>query len=422
MRNIIFVILFSVICSIILLLLLLLCINKKKEKFEEKFEENITLKINYNSNVCELCEIGKKYDTDKSLDSYPYTLFYENLFRDKKNENLKICILDGGSLMMWRDYFKNSEIYGFEYNNELINKKPYINDKIKLENIDFTKNSMVSTFERVNVMFDIVICNSIKNFEDQIIAIENTYKYVKPGGILIVEDIFNEKEYINRLNHILKDYYFLELYNKIKSYYNKLLVIIKPGEQIFKNKNKLTIITPSYRPDNLLKFRDSINFDYIEEWIIVYDGSKITENPNIFKNNSKIKEYVYKGKGISGNPQRNYALTKVTNPNTSLYYLDDDNIIHPDLYKLVNLIDNTKIYTFNQLIYTFNELNILKGNNIRNDYIDTAMFIVPFNTCKNIRWIPEKRGADGYYITECYDKYKYLHIFVDNDLCYYNKL
>ena len=46
-----------------------------------------TLKINYNSNKSELCDIGQKYDTDKSLDSYPYTLFYENLFRDKKNIN-----------------------------------------------------------------------------------------------------------------------------------------------------------------------------------------------------------------------------------------------------------------------------------------------------------------------------------------------
>jgi hypothetical protein len=53
----------------------------------------------------------------------------------------------------------------------------------------------------------------------------------------------------------------------------------------------------------------------------------------IFQGNNKIKEYVCKGEGISGNPQRNYALTKITNPNTVLYYLDDDNILHPNLYK-----------------------------------------------------------------------------------------
>jgi hypothetical protein len=91
--------------------------------------------------------------------------------------------------------------------------------------------------------------------------------------------------------------------------------------------NKLTIITPSYRINNLLEIKKSLNFEYIEEWIIVYDGNRIATNPYIFKENEKIKEYIYKCSGISGNGQRNYALTKITNENTLLYYLDDDNII-----------------------------------------------------------------------------------------------
>ena len=112
--------------------------------------------------------------------------------------------------------------------------------------------------------------------------------------------------------------------------------------------NKLTIITPSYRINNLLEIKKSLNFEYIEEWIIVYYGNRIETNPYIFEENEKIKEYIYKRSGISGNGQRNYALTKFTNENTLLYYLDDDNIIHPDLYNLLNYIDNNTIYSFNQ--------------------------------------------------------------------------
>jgi hypothetical protein len=94
----------------------------------------ITLKLDYNINTSELCEIGKKYDTDKSSQRsnvtnyrhcHPYTLFYDGLFKNSKEEHLKIAelgILDGASLLMWREYFKNAEIYGFEYNNDLINK------------------------------------------------------------------------------------------------------------------------------------------------------------------------------------------------------------------------------------------------------------------------------------------------------------
>jgi len=61
----------------------------------------------------------------------------------------------------------------------------------------------------------------------------------------------------------------------------------------------------------------------------------------------KLKN-IYKCDWISGNGQGNYALTKITNPDTLLYYLDDDNIIHPDLYNLLDFIDNKTIYTLNQ--------------------------------------------------------------------------
>lgn len=404
-----------------------------------------TLKINYNNNSSELCEIGKKYDTDKSSQRnnvtdhrycHPYTLFYDGLFRNKKNDNLKIAelgILDGGSLLMWREYFTNAQIYGFEYYNHLITnfKQNFNNDRISLANINVKdKNSIIKTFNNLNILYDIIIEDTTHEFEDQIRVIENTYQYLKPGGILIIEDIFkrfNENDYINRLGDILEyfqDYYFIELdhVNKNSTGWDndKLFVLIKGGnEPIFKNTNKLTIITPSYRIDNLLEIKNSINFDYIEEWIIVYDGSKIIDNPKLFQNqeNNKIKEYVYKcqDRGISGNPQRNYALSKITNQESLLYYLDDNNIVHPNMYKLLNIIDNNKMYTFNQY-------RRIKGNNISIDHIDTSMVIIPYNLCKNVKWMLDKYTADGIYIVECYNNNKSIHIYIDNDLCYYNKL
>jgi hypothetical protein len=46
-------------------------------------------------------------------------------------------------------------------------------------------------------------------------------------------------------------------------------------------------MTPSYRIENLKK--KSINFEYIDEWIIVYDGNKIKSNPCGFEDNKKLK-------------------------------------------------------------------------------------------------------------------------------------
>jgi predicted O-methyltransferase YrrM len=402
-----------------------------------------SLKINYKNNSSELCEIGKKFDTDKSSQRnnvsnvrhcHPYTLFYDGLFRNKKDENLKIAelgIAEGASLLMWKEFFINSEIYGFEYCDYHINnfKKKFNNDRITLSEIDVTnKESIKKSFSELNILYDIIIEDTTHQFEDQIKVIENTYQYLKPGGILIIEDVFksyNESDYINRLTPILEefqDFYFIELdhINRNSTGWNndKLFVLVKGGDEpIFKNTNKLTIITPSYRINNLLEIKKSINFEYIDEWIIVYDGSKIIDNPNLFTNqeNNKIKEYVHKGEGISGNPQRNYALTKITNSDTLIYYLDDDNIIHPDMYGLLNIIDNNKIYTFNQY-------NRLKGDNPRMGRIDTAMIITPYNLCKKEEWMVDKYYADGIFIENIYNANKNIHIFVDNDLCYYNKI
>jgi predicted O-methyltransferase YrrM len=396
-----------------------------------------TLKINYNFNSSLLCEIGKKFDTDKSSQRsnvtnsrhcHPYTLFYDGLFRNKKNDNLTIAelgILEGSSLRMWQEYFPTATIHGFEYNNDFICrfKSLYNNDRITLSHINVTNcESIKSAFSAANKLYDLIIEDTTHQFEDQIRVIENTYQYLKPGGILIIEDIFkryNENDYIERLRPILhnfQDYYFVELdhVNKNSTGWDndKLFILVKSGEPIFKNNNKITIITPSYRLNNLPNLRNSINFDYVEQWIIVYDGSKIIDNPKLF-DHAKIKEYVHKGEGISGNPQRNYGLDMITNKDTFIYYLDDDNIIHPNLYRLLNIIDKN--------IYTFNS-NKHNGNNVSVYNIDTAMCILYYNLCSDIRWRLDKYEADGIYISDCYEKNKDKHIYVDNFLSYYNKL
>ena len=86
--------------------------------------------------------------------------------------------------------------------------------------------------------------------------------------------------------------------------------------------------------------------------------------------------------------------------------------MHADLYHLLDLIDNN-------IIYTFNQYNGIKGNNINVGYIDTAMVIIPFNLCKNIKWKLDVYEADGY-IKECYEnnKDKHIYVYIDQDLCY----
>jgi glycosyltransferase involved in cell wall biosynthesis len=189
----------------------------------------------------------------------------------------------------------------------------------------------------------------------------------------------------------------------------------------------VVLITPSIRPNNLIKIRDSIKFEYINKWIIVYDGSKIAENPKLFANDcfsDKIEEHVYKGDGGSGNPQRNYALDLIKDMDTYLYYLDDDNIIHPHLYTLLSTLEDNRMYTFDQQrpdnIFPYKTL--LKGDNVALYNIDTAMMLIDYNLCRNIRWDAYKYNADGLYITECYEKNKNNWIYINKTMAFYNPL
>ena len=93
-----------------------------------------TLRIHYHHNKSELCELGRKYDSDKSSQRdhvsdyrhcHPYTLFYDALFRKKRHDSMHIAelgILEGGSLRMWQDYFTNATIHGFDFDLSLINR------------------------------------------------------------------------------------------------------------------------------------------------------------------------------------------------------------------------------------------------------------------------------------------------------------
>ena len=219
--------------------------------------------------------------------------------------------------------------------------------------------------------------------------------------------------------------YFMLIYKSCDEYhiYNRTVL---PEEPFVGERKKVTIITPSIRPENLLKIKESIRFEYVNEWIIVYDGKKILENPHQFDTGAdceKITEHVYLGEGTSGNPQRNYALDHVKNPDTYLYFLDDDTIIHSDLYELLDVVKDGKMYTFDQKrpadVFPFKE--VLKGDNVKVFNIDTGMMLIDFNLCKDIRWTIDKYNSDGIYITECFSRNIMKWEYVNKVMSYYNR-
>ena len=194
--------------------------------------------------------------------------------------------------------------------------------------------------------------------------------------------------------------------------------------------NKIVLITPCYRIENLKKIYETIDFNIIIKWIIVYDGKHIAKNPQLFINNNNIEEYIHtSNEGKWGNTQRNYALDILTKKkalhNCFIYYLDDDNIIHPNLYNIFKFVKKNNIYTFDQkrlsnIDGSYGET--LKGNDISWKKIDTAQMLLYYPLIKNIRWNVNIYQADFYYIKECcVNNYK-VHNYIPFELCYWNYL
>jgi len=164
-----------------------------------------------------LCELGLKYHTDKSpISSYElrhsYTMLYDFIFGKIKYDNIKIGeigIWKNASLKCFREYFPNAEIYGFEFILTLI-------DEAKKDNLEKTyyyyldeaiPETIQKSFQESGGNFDIIIEDGSHFFEHQINVILNIIPYLKPGGVLIIEDIFksiNESDFEEKITPISK--------------------------------------------------------------------------------------------------------------------------------------------------------------------------------------------------------------------------
>lgn len=232
------------------------------------------------------------------------------------------------------------------------------------------------------------------------------YLYTTNDEEIILTNIINKNLYTNILNLKFSKYrviYFLTLLD------NCLLIIKK-----YKEIKILTLITPCSRPNNLREIFKSINMDYIKKWIIVHDSIKQIK---IFNHKDIIEVNIKNKNSIVGNAQRNYALSLIDN-NSLVYFLDDDNIIHNNLYKLLNIIESGYHYTFDQERYpNESKLSYFPGNF---EHIDTAMFIVDYNLCSNLKWIIDVYDADGRFFNTT--KKSYNTIYINTIMAYYNKL
>jgi SAM-dependent methyltransferase len=132
--------------------------------------------------------IAYKYDTDKSQ---LYLNNYERYFQSLANQDVKLLeigINKGGSLLMWRDFFRNGKIIGLDLNQVDIDDPT---GKISVYQGDQRDPDLLDRIgaECAAEGFDIIIDDASHIAEFTKISFWHLFdNHLKPGGIYIIED------------------------------------------------------------------------------------------------------------------------------------------------------------------------------------------------------------------------------------------
>ncbi len=166
----------------------------------------------------ELEKIALKYDVKKSQSKHYYTKWYNFYFLPVRFDNLNILeigVASGKSLMMWKKYFSNSNIYGVEIEKSVINKELTKDCKIFIGN-QVDKEFLKKVCKKVSLGFDIIIDNGSNFARDQVFTFQYLFNKLNPGGIYIIEDLQKSyREKYKKESHLPTIEYFKKIIDDI---------------------------------------------------------------------------------------------------------------------------------------------------------------------------------------------------------------
>lgn len=172
--------------------------------------------------MTDLCKIMSHFGSDKghpeqSKQNHDYTIFYDSIFKDFKNKEIRLFELGLGtnntnilsnmgvngkpcaSLYGWRTYFPNSWVFGADIDKDILIQFP----KIKTFYCDQTDPKCIANMWNEPLLqenFDIIIEDGLHTFEANVCFFENSIHKLNNGGYYIIEDIndiniqlFNDK-------------------------------------------------------------------------------------------------------------------------------------------------------------------------------------------------------------------------------------
>ena len=139
--------------------------------------------------------------------------------------NMTVNGMPGASLRVWRDYFKNAQIYGADIDKDIL----FQEDRIKTYYVDqLNTPSIENMWKNIGINnFDIIIDDGLHTSDANVNLFINSINKLKKNGIYIIEDV-----HILELNNIMEKLKkfnpeLIVLQNKNVKYQNNNLVLIR---------------------------------------------------------------------------------------------------------------------------------------------------------------------------------------------------
>jgi glycosyltransferase involved in cell wall biosynthesis len=150
------------------------------------------------------------------------------------------------------------------------------------------------------------------------------------------------------------------------------------------------------------------------EVIIVTSDDRKDEVQFWLPKNLNISVYSTDKPTVAGHSYRNIGITKATGD--WIYYLDDDNIVHPNFNDLLEYMDKERDVIFFSQIFANQKLRLMPVS-IDVGGVDTAMFLVKKSVMDNHKWEEGAYTADGILAKEL-SEYNCQYIYTP--YCFYN--
>jgi hypothetical protein len=212
--------------------------------------------INYDKNINnDLTNLCVKYGSDKgSFNDYEITPFgwkyhkytdvYNMLFNHSReyfknvfevglgtnNPNIKSNMTvngkPGASLRMWRDYFKNAQIFGADIDKNIL----FEENRVKTFYVDqLDPKSIEQMWSQIDVEFDVILDDGLHTAEANLCFFKNSFHKLKDSGIYIIEDIvLNDANIICKyLNDNNRHFMYLDLTNSVPNLDDRIIIVFK---------------------------------------------------------------------------------------------------------------------------------------------------------------------------------------------------